>query len=65
MKSISEPLLKVSSKHGVGVLYDSFKNMNEEIESLIAKEYQAKLLNQEINHCYLCAQINPHFYITP
>lgn len=45
----------------IGVLYESFQNLISEIQNLVIKDYQAKLLASEMEFKFLQAQLDPHF----
>ncbi|WP_164511933.1 sensor histidine kinase [Lacticaseibacillus daqingensis] len=45
----------------IQALYSSFQRLLNEINELVVKDYQAKLLIQEVEYKFLQAQINPHF----
>lgn len=54
-------LATVESNDEIGELSQNFNNMLLQIESLISKEYEAKILKNQAEYKALQAQINPHF----
>lgn len=53
--------LDFSRKDEIGVLNNNFNDLVSQIQDLIIKQYQAKMLNQEIEYKFLQAQLDPHF----
>ena len=49
------------SKDEIGELGESFNEMLDQIEALLAKQYETKLLLNQAEYNALQAQINPHF----
>lgn len=45
----------------IGVLFNSYASLIRKIEEMIIKDYQSKLLNQEMEYKFLRAQLDPHF----
>lgn len=56
-----QPLPSVTNSDEIGILYSSFRDLIHEIENLVIKDYQAKILTQEIEYKFLQAQLDPHF----
>lgn len=48
-------------KDEIGLLYGSFQRLISEIQDLVIKDYQAKLLASEMEYRFLQAQLDPHF----
>jgi len=61
LKNLQIPQVAMRRNDEVGILYQSFNNLINQIEELIINDYRAKLLNQEIEYRFLQAQLNPHF----
>lgn len=61
LKNVKIPLSSINQDDEIGVLYKSFDKLIHEIESLVIKDYQSRLLNKEIEYKFLQAQLNPHF----
>jgi len=59
--SLRKNSLKIETADEVEDLYASFNQLIVDVEELIQKEYQAKLLSQEIEYKFLQAQLDPHF----
>lgn len=53
--------LNLTRKDEIGQLNRNFDRLVNEIQELITKEYQAKILSQEMEYRFLQAQLNPHF----
>lgn len=53
--------LDIFRQDEIGILNKSFVSMIEEIQELIQREYQAKLLTKEMEYKFLQAQLDPHF----
>ena len=61
LKEISDSMPSATRPDEIGVLYSSFNELIHEIEDLVIKDYQSKLLNQEMEYKFLQAQLDPHF----
>lgn len=61
LQEVDQPLASVIRNDEIGELYSSFHALVSQIEELVIKDYQSKLLAQDMEFKYLQAQLDPHF----
>ncbi|KAF1303154.1 hypothetical protein BAU16_05120 [Enterococcus sp. JM9B] len=61
LRSLDTTALSMKRTDEIGILYHSFQELIKEIETLVIKDYQSKLLTQEMEYKFLQAQLDPHF----